>query len=452
MTDPTSPSPEPIDTTADQGWPQAGIISRPPEHMLIGAFNFTDGIDPATALTLVSQLRELFRRELRSDIDELTPADEVSLPTKDTGTLGVADGFDRGHLSITIGFSRPGLRLLGVSDDDQPQDLIDEPPWSVMGDTTDPWDRSPGHMVVQLCSDDVYVVEHTLRRIEHVFTGRLVTKWTVVGAQRYTSRQGRVAGREARALIGFHDGLSNLDPAHNDADKQLVFVNPDLVSTYPRTPVGQQGPPQVGQPAYSSGNGGPRFPDDLRQPPTREPDWTRGGTYMFIRASIMEMAGWDEANLDTQQKDVGRFKYSGAPLDRPNDPANLHDEPDFASNPANTTVPFNSHVRKSNPRSSAEDSQRRIFRRGYPLVAGSVEGSLRRGLLFVSFSRTLSVQPEFIFRGWLRNKDFPTADAGVDTLLARDTRVVGGGYYFVPPLEEFRDAGSFRLPPIGSPA
>lgn len=86
------------------------------------------------------------------------------------------------------------------------------------------------------------------------------------------------------------------------------------------------------------------------------------------------------------------------------------------------------------------------FRRGYPLIGAGV-GELQRGLIFISFARTFSTQFEFIVRGWMRNKDFPTLDAGVDPLFAKvgDT-ILGGGYYFVPPLEHITQPWTWKLP------
>jgi len=65
---------------------------------------------------------------------------------------------------------------------------------------------------------------------------RLALVWVMRGDQRYTTREGRVNKREARALIGFQDGTANLDPKNVAADANLVFVNPDTVGQYPKLP------------------------------------------------------------------------------------------------------------------------------------------------------------------------------------------------------------------------
>jgi deferrochelatase/peroxidase EfeB len=215
-----------------------------------------------------------------------------------------------------------------------------------------------------------------------------------------------------------------------------VFVDPDQVASYPTLP-------PAGQPGYG---GGAIFPGDLRQPPGHEPAWARGGTYMTVRASVNSLDGWDRRSLEAQEQTIGRFKYSGAILDLADDESRVFDAPAFESDPNNLTVPVASHVRKTNPR-RAEDLDRRIFRRGYPLVQPGA-GALDRGLLFISFARTLSTQFEFIVRAWMRNPDFPTPGAGVDRLLAFDTRVLGGGYYFVPALRRANDPASWIIPEV----
>jgi hypothetical protein len=59
-------------------------------------------------------------------------------------------------------------------------------------------------------------------------------------------------------------------------------------------------------------------------------------------------------------------------------------------------------------------------------------------LIFVSFARTITTQFEFIFRAWMRNPNFPVEGSGTDELLFErlGEQVLGGGYYFVPPVKE----------------
>jgi len=426
--------------------PQSGILNRPPEHLLLFSLRLASGLHPAACRAAIEVLRGVQRRELRSDIDPIDGATDKSVPFPETGELGYTDGFDRGHLTITVGFSVRAMEALGVPADQRPADLTNVP-WSDLGIA--PTVAEAGDVLVQVCSDSPFVAEHVQRRIERALVGTMETVWAVRGDQRFTSRQGRVHSGEARALIGFHDGTSNLDPAHNEDDHRLVFVDPDPASlaTYPPTPpAGQQPPPQPGQPGYGSGGQGPIFPP-MRPAPGREPTWCRLGTYCFVQAITFDMPTWDSSPLATQEQVVGRFKRSGASLDLTDDDARRNETPAYATNPSLETVAVASHVRKANPIAVPDDVKRRVFRRGYPLIVSDGTGATRRGLVLLSFSRSTSTQIEFILKGWMFNKDFPRPGAGNDALVAFFSATLCGGYFFVPGVSRKNDGSSWVLPP-----
>ena len=420
-TDPSASIPTP-----HGGGPQAGILNRPSEHLILAAFNITG--DPSTTTT---ELRQVVKNELTST---LSSENDPSVAQAETGELGYAAHHDRAHLTITVGFASTAYDKLNVAQSSRPADLVPIP-WDKLGDTPD--DPNGGDIVLQICSDDPVVAEHVLRQVEHNVPG-LSTAWAHTGVQRYTSRQGRVATREARGWIGFLDGTSNLDPAHVQDDYQLTFVNPDATDTYPAIPAsGQPGP-------YGPTNA-PTFPDDLRPFNGTEPGWTRDGTYLCARISVNDLATWDKASLDDQQATIGRRKVDGISSDLPGSPGQTDQTPpNFAANPEDETVAVSAHIRKANPR-TADDLPRRIFRRGYPLYEGG-SGTIRRGLIFLSYARSISTQFEFIFRAWLTNPDFPRPGAGIDRLRAFDTTVLTGGYYFVPPLDAPHEPWSWHLP------
>jgi deferrochelatase/peroxidase EfeB len=417
---------------------QPGILNRPPDHGLFASYSLATA-DPAATREALDGLRELVRRELRSDLDDTSPTSPKDQPAAETGELGFIDGYDRYHLTISVGFGKGCFDKLGVAPENQPQDLI-EIPWPRLGDT--PQRPDNGDIFVQICSDSVYINEHVQRRIEEELGDKFALAWVVPGSQRHTSRAGRVNRQEGRALIGFLDGTSNLDPRHSPADAGLVFVDPRNVADYP---------PQVpnipaGQPSPYGGPQPPTFPGDLRTPPTREPDWTKGGSYVVARASVIDTSSWDDRSLGDQEHTIGRWKVSGSALDKSDDPTRPPADPDFGADPQGQATPLAAHIRKANPR-GPDDTKRRIFRRGYPLIVANVETTLR-GLVFICFGRTITTQFEFITCGWTTNPNFPQPGAGVDALRQFE-HVLCGGYFFAPPLARSNQPWSWKLPDSG---
>jgi Dyp-type peroxidase family len=292
--------------------------------------------------------------------------------------------------------------------------------------------------MLQICSDSVFINEHVQRRIEEELDGRLGLAWVVAGSQRHNSRSGRVNRGEGRALIGFLDGTSNLDPRNSPDDARLVFVDPAAVADYPpRVPSFDPGQPSPYGPQP------PSFPSDLRNPPTREPDWTKGGTYLVARASVMDTSAWDDRPLGEQERVVGRFKASGSALDKPDDPR------------SRLPSPTSPRIQTVRPRRS-----RRTSARATPVVlttrSGASFGAATRscsrtsrarcgGLVFVAFARTITTQFEFITRGWTTNPDFPRPGTGIDALRQFE-RVLCGGYFFAPPLARANQPWSWVVP------
>jgi deferrochelatase/peroxidase EfeB len=422
--------------------PQSGILNRPPENAIVASFELSTQ-DPDSTRLAIERLRGVVTSELRSDLADTSPTSDKTQPSAETGELGFVDGYDRYHLTITVGFGKSAYDKLGIAQESQPQDLISIP-WDKLGDQTPDGvhtvtNPSNGDILVQVCSDSMYVAEHVTRRVEHELRDILSIVWSAAGTQRHTSRAGRTNRGEGRALIGFLDGTSNLDPRHSDADRHLVFVSPQHMDDMPpRLPAVDPNQPPYGQPSP------PAFPDDLREPPSHEPDWTKHGSYAVVRASTIHIADWDQLPLGEQEHVVGRWKVSGSGLDRPDDPLQLPAEPVFADADG-TTTPLSAHVRKANPR-GPDDALRRIFRRGYPLIMPTAAQGVMRGLIFVCFARTLTTQFEFITRAWTANKDFPRPEAGVDAFRRFET-VLCGGYFFVPPLRNGHKPWSWVLPP-----
>lgn len=420
--------------------PQLGITSHPPQHLLVAALAFSNSADTAGNQALLARLREILRRELAGDLEEITAATPKDAPTGEPGEVGVADGWEQQNLTVDVGFSAHGYAALGYTGN-LPADLT-EVPWPRLGPHV-PANPTSGDLVLHIRADNIFAVEHVLRRIEHALAAGITTVWTLAGVQRFAPKNSELRD-EGRALIGFHDGLSNLRPDNAD-DQTLIFVNPAAVSSYPPNPTPSPAPGQPGYTGQPPAPTDPLFPPDLRNPPPAEPQWTLGGSYMFVRGSVLDMPSWDGQTLQAQEAAVGRFKSSGAFLDQEDTSANKNNQPLFATEPTSTVVPETAHVRRANPRQTSSDVQRRILRRGYPLLQTGA-GTIKRGLTFISFSRSLTTQIEFIMAAWLANPNFPHPGAGADPLLAFETDILAGGYYFVPALADGNDATSWVLP------
>lgn len=411
---------------------QAGVLDRPKEHLLAVGLTLKT-TDATSTIAALEALRQLEQQELTSVLPAGPPLSEKNAPSAETGELGFQNDYERYGLTITTGMGSRVYDLLATPQANRPQDLIPIP-WEKIGDS--PAVPANGDLLLQICSDSAVVNEHVLHRVEYELNSQFETSWVVQGTQRHNSRAGRPSRSEARALIGFIDGTSNLDPRCNPADAELVFVAPGQGPGYP--PLPPQESNQYGQPQP------PKFPTDLRQPPGQEPTWAKDGTYAVVRASTLDFSRWDPTNLGDQEHTIGRFKGSGQPLSAADDSTQPIAEPEFANDPEGNTTPLNAHIRKANPR-GPEDQARRIFRRGYPLVIAAPPEGLRRGLVFVAFARSISTQFEFITRAWTNNQDFPRPGAGVDRLRTFES-VLCGGYFFVPPLSNRCQGWSWVLP------
>jgi deferrochelatase/peroxidase EfeB len=415
--------------------PQPAIEGKPPDHLLAVALTLT-AADPTGAATAIEALREVVKRELEADLDGLTADAPKDQPSAETGELGFTDHYERYNLNVLVAFGSTAYDKLGVAADERPQDLI-AIPWADLSDvpTVTP---DNGDVFLQIRSNSVYINEHVLRRVSHELGAQITIAWAVVGEQRHHAPNAAPSRDQGRALIGFLDGTSNLDPRTNPADAALIYVDPGHIDYPPQVP-----PVSPGQPS-PYGPQPPIFPDGLRVPPTREPEWCHNGSYVVVRASTFDAAAWDARALGDQEHTVGRFKLSGQPLDHADDVTGDIAEPNFAADPDGNTTPLTAHVRKANPR-GPDDDNRRIFRRGYPLIIHSPQNGPQRGLVFICFGRTITTQFEFITRAWTANPNFPRQGAGVDALRAIET-VLCGGYFFAPPLANAHEPWSWVVP------
>ncbi|MDC0744653.1 cytochrome P450 [Polyangium mundeleinium] len=220
----------------------------------------------------------------------------------------------------------------------------------------------------------------------------------------------------------------------------------------------------------------------------------RNGTYLALRKLRQDVPGFRRfvaenaamLGMDAElvaAKLMGRWR-SGVPLvlapekDEPNTPPERRD--DFAyrtEDPQGLRCPFGAHIRRANPRDARPIARRtavgthRLLRRGMaygpPLPEGQDEDHVDRGLIFIAYCASLSLQFEIV-QQWLNNGNVsgepstvhdpvvgssfsqgtftvPVAGpngelASVHTLcgLPSFVRARGGAYFFVPGINALR--------------
>ncbi|MDI1482742.1 cytochrome P450 [Polyangium sp. y55x31] len=220
----------------------------------------------------------------------------------------------------------------------------------------------------------------------------------------------------------------------------------------------------------------------------------RNGTYLALRKLRQDVAGFrrfvaeNAAILGMDEelvaaKLMGRWR-SGVPLvlapdeDDPDMPVERRDDFGYQKQDSEgLRCPFGAHIRRANPRDALPIARRtavrthRLIRRGMaygpPLPEGQGEDHVDRGLIFIAYGASLSLQFEIV-QQWLNNGNvggepstlhdpvsgspcahgtftIPTAGpngelASVRTLcgLPSFVRVRGGAYFFVPGIEALR--------------
>lgn len=226
---------------------------------------------------------------------------------------------------------------------------------------------------------------------------------------------------DGRSWIGFHDGVSNIEPSQRAA---AVVCEGD-------------------------------------------PEWNRGGTYLaFLRIEIA-LEAWRALSREAQEAVVGRDKLTGSPLVAveyaegqlrprtieacPMSGAEEWRHRDAFFNPPESADPLveASHVHRVNQNRGAGGTSagHRIFRQGYEYLEGIGPDGPRLGLNFVSFQSDLEhVQQVLGLQGWLGDVNFggPAAPRVGDPHPPDLMSLRAGGFYAVPPRERpFAGAGLF---------
>ncbi|QXQ06224.1 cytochrome P450 [Sphingosinicellaceae bacterium] len=222
-------------------------------------------------------------------------------------------------------------------------------------------------------------------------------------------------------------------------------------------------------------------------------DFGRNGSFLVIRQIVQEVPRFQEAiseqaamlndrypnlsGLVGQKVDgdwvagkmIGRWP-DGTPLVERSRPSGhvAHPTNDFsfaAEDPRGLACPLGAHIRRSNPRDSLEpdapgsisgSNRHRMLRRGRHYEIEGEGGKItERGLMFTAICGDIERQFEFVQQNWINNPNFHGLEDEVDAIvpsagragrftvpteagpirfqhLHQFTRVVGGGYFFLP--------------------
>jgi deferrochelatase/peroxidase EfeB len=269
---------------------------------------------------------------------------DTTTPASDSGE---ALGLPPARLTITFGFGS-GLFLKDGQDRygltaRRPEALVDLPKFN--GDQLVEA-HTGGDLSVQACADDPQVAFHAARQLARLAYGVAEVRWAQTGFLPQCA-----PNETPRNLMGFKDGSNNPRTSDPRAMRQFVWV-------------GDEGP-----------------------------DWMHGGSYLIVRRIRIALEHWDRMSVDFQEQNVGRKKYSGAPLTGKNE----FDSPNLDANDkdGNLIIADNAHIRLA---SADNNDGARILRRPYSYNDGVNFTSERwppwrqgmeydAGLLFVSYQR-----------------------------------------------------------------
>ncbi len=353
-------------TVAFGGTHQAGVLLDPAPAGLVAAFDVvtTDRAELVDTLQRLSvEVERLMANRPPEQADEFLPPVDSGIIDADTGTAGVA-------ITMAVGASLFDDRF-GLADR-RPRELIAMPRF--FNDGLVRSELSDGDLSLTISAPNQQAAVFALHQAVRVSGRRLRLRWVQEGYnQLLPDRPGQIA--PARNLMGFRDGTSNLDTGGVEQMQQHVWV-------------------QVG--------------DD-------EPDWAVGGSYQASRVIRMLLEFWATAALVRQEQIFGRHRDTGAPLGQLSEA----DEPAFATDPDDVTIPQRAHTRLANPRTPGTGQ---ILRRGFSYLNGAdANGELDQGLLFVCYQRSLA-------SGFLDVQSRLNGEPLEDYI-----KPVGGGLFFVLP-------------------
>lgn len=347
---------------------QQGVLAAPAAAGLVASFDVV--VESVDELTSALQTVSVEIERLMTGTEIVVAEDDAIRPPEDSGI--VIGHQQPASLAITLG--------VGASLFDQRFGLADQRPSELISMPLFRNDRfvrpefSHGDLAFIISATSPQVATHALHQVIRAAGSNLRLRWVQEG---FNDLQPPVEASQARSrnLLGFRDGVSNLDTANEQEMNDHVWIGSD----------------------------------------DAEPDWTAGGTYLAVRTIRMLIEFWSTTALVRQELIFGRHRQSGAPLGQETE----SEEPAFASDPTDEGVPVRSHMRLANPRTPDTG---RILRRGFSYLNGADEaGTLDQGLLFLAFQRSLD-------RGFLAAQARLEGEA-----LEEYIKPVGGGIFFVVP-------------------
>ncbi|MBL7494617.1 deferrochelatase/peroxidase EfeB [Frankia sp. AgB1.9] len=356
---------------------QAGIVTPVQDRLHFAAFDLGPAATRADLVALLTAWTNA-ASHLTAGHDVGTGA-VTGPPDSPPDDTGEALGLQAARLTLTVGFGTSlftdatGKDRFGLARS-RPARLADLPTFP--GDALDPA-ASGGDLCVQACADDPQVAVHAIRNLARLARGTASVRYSQLGFGRTSSTSASQA--TARNMMGFKDGTNNIkadDPAEMNAH---VWVQP--------------------------GDG---------------PDWMTGGSYLVSRRIRMLIEPWDSTPLTEQERVIGRFKGTGAPLGlrAEFDPLDL-----TAKGPdGEPVIDAKAHVRLAH---SSHNNGAVLLRRGYSFTDGTDDlGRLEAGLFFLAYQRDPRTQFVTIQRS-LAGK--------VNDALNEYIQHVGSGLFACPP-------------------
>ncbi|GAA1928630.1 iron uptake transporter deferrochelatase/peroxidase subunit [Streptomyces sodiiphilus] len=299
------------------GTHQPGITTPVQAHGHLAAFDLAPGADRRLAAGLL--------RRWSATAEDLM----AGRPT--TEDTGVARDAGPSSLTVTFGFGYSFFDATGLAED-RPDALAPLPAFSA--DTLDAR-RSEGDLWVQIGADDALVAFHALRALQRAAGDAASVRWQMTGFNRTPGATARPM--TTRNLMGQVDGTNNLKESDEDFAGR-VFV-PD---------------------------GG-------------EPSWMAGGSYAVVRRIRMLLDDWEELDLTSQERVIGRRKADGAPLTGGEETTPL--ELDATGPDGRPVIPANAHARITAPEANGGAA---MLRRSFSYHDGfRDDGAPDAGLLFV---------------------------------------------------------------------